>query len=119
MIGFSRLVPRAVLVLIATIAFVHRLPGQERSKADHISTFILRPGFRQIRKCTSRGPILRRDRFVWRKAPAKRRRHSCGSYRAPAVANAAQRFFRRPPHRTVSVTTAASPALVTVAGYKA
>src|ERR1019366_1477621 len=89
MIGFSRLVPRAVLVLIATIAFVHRLPGQERSKADHSSTFILRPGFRQIRKCTSRGPILRRDRFVWRNAPAKRRRHSCGSYRAPAVALAA------------------------------
>src|ERR1035437_2432621 len=35
MIGFSRLVPRAVLVLIATIAFVHRLPGQERSQSDH------------------------------------------------------------------------------------
>ena len=35
MIGFSRLVPRAVLVLIATIAFVHRLPGQERSPSVH------------------------------------------------------------------------------------
>src|ERR1035437_3359669 len=35
MIGFSRLVPRAVLVLIATIAFVHRLAGQERSQPDH------------------------------------------------------------------------------------
>src|ERR1035437_274266 len=37
MIGFSRLVPRAVLVLIATIAFVHRLPGQERSLSVHPS----------------------------------------------------------------------------------
>lgn len=35
MIGFSRLVPRVVLVLVATIAFVQRLPGQQRSQSDH------------------------------------------------------------------------------------
>jgi hypothetical protein len=33
MIGFPRTVPRVVLVLIATIAFVH-LPGQQRSQSD-------------------------------------------------------------------------------------
>jgi hypothetical protein len=35
MICFRPLVPRAVLVVIATIAFVHRLPGQQRSQSDH------------------------------------------------------------------------------------
>jgi hypothetical protein len=32
---FLHLVPRAALVLIATIVFVHRLPGQERSPSVH------------------------------------------------------------------------------------
>ena len=36
MIGFPRLVLRAVLVLIAsTIAFVHHLPGQQQLQSDH------------------------------------------------------------------------------------
>src|SRR5260370_28696439 len=35
MIGFSRLVPRVVLVLVETIAFFQRLPGQQRSQSDH------------------------------------------------------------------------------------
>src|ERR1035437_10305817 len=35
MIGFRRLVPRAVLVLIATIAFFQHLPGQQRPQSDH------------------------------------------------------------------------------------
>jgi hypothetical protein len=34
--GFSPLVPRAVLVLIATIAFFHGLPGQQRSPSNHL-----------------------------------------------------------------------------------
>ena len=32
---FPRLVPRVVLVLIATIAVVH-VPGQQRSQSDHL-----------------------------------------------------------------------------------
>jgi hypothetical protein len=35
MIGFPRLVIRVVLVLIATIAFIHHLPGQQRSQSDN------------------------------------------------------------------------------------
>ena len=35
MIGFPRLVPRIVLGLLATITFVHHLPGQQRSQSDH------------------------------------------------------------------------------------
>src|ERR1035437_5445946 len=35
MIGFSRLVPRVVLVLSASIAFVQRLPGQQRPPSDN------------------------------------------------------------------------------------
>src|SRR5260370_6549796 len=35
MIGFSRLVPPVVLVLVETIAFFQRLPGQQRSQSDH------------------------------------------------------------------------------------
>jgi hypothetical protein len=30
-----RLVPRVVLVLVASIAFIHHLPGQERSRSDN------------------------------------------------------------------------------------
>jgi hypothetical protein len=35
MIGFSRLVPRVLLVLVATNPFFQRLPGQQRSPSDH------------------------------------------------------------------------------------